>query len=127
MLHQQYKDQAYHLFPQLLAFGAPGLASQANRDRVRETTSKDVAVRAMVAATVTPLTPIPPTVPLGLSPTSLRSDPALINAISFPQNNTNREMEALITHPRARYPDSALSVSWLFTDSAIVIQLGGRT
>lgn len=42
----------------VLSSTAPDLASQANRDRVRETTAKDVAVRAMVAATVTPLTPM---------------------------------------------------------------------
>lgn len=42
----------------VLSSAAAGLASQANRDRVRETTAKDVAVRAMVAATVTPLTPM---------------------------------------------------------------------
>lgn len=35
-----------------------GHASQANRERVMETTAKDVAVRAMVAAMVTPLTPM---------------------------------------------------------------------
>lgn len=42
----------------VLSSTAPGFASQANADRVTETTAKDVAVRAMVAATVTPLTPV---------------------------------------------------------------------
>lgn len=42
----------------VLSSTAAGRASQANRDRVMETTAKDVAVRAMAAATVTPLTPM---------------------------------------------------------------------
>lgn len=42
----------------VLSSAEPGLASQANRDRVMETIAKDVAVRAMVAATITPLTPV---------------------------------------------------------------------
>lgn len=42
----------------VLSSAEAGLASQANRDRVMETIAKDVAVRAMVAATITPpLTP----------------------------------------------------------------------
>lgn len=38
--------------PFVLSSAAAGLALQANRGRVRETTAKDVAVRAMVAAMV---------------------------------------------------------------------------
>lgn len=38
-------------------------------------------------------------------------------------DNSNGEVGALITHPRACYPGAALSASWLFTNSAIVIQL----
>lgn len=41
----------------VLSSAAAGQASQANRDRVRETKAKDTAARAMVAATVTLLTP----------------------------------------------------------------------
>lgn len=40
-----------------LSSAAAGGASQANRDRVRETEAKDAAARAMLAATVTLLTP----------------------------------------------------------------------
>lgn len=41
----------------VLSSAAPDLALQANTHRVRETIAKDMAVRAMVAAMVTPLTP----------------------------------------------------------------------
>lgn len=41
----------------VLSSAAAGRTSQANRDRVRETKAKDAAARAMVAATVTLLTP----------------------------------------------------------------------
>lgn len=41
-----------------LSSAAAGRASQANRDRVRETEAKDAAARAMVAAMVTLLTPV---------------------------------------------------------------------
>lgn len=43
----------------VLSSAAADLAPpQANRDRVRETPAKDVAVRAMVAPMVTPLSPV---------------------------------------------------------------------
>lgn len=41
----------------VLSSAAAGRAWQANRGRVRETEAEDAAARAMVAATVTPLTP----------------------------------------------------------------------
>lgn len=65
----------------------------------------------------------PPRGALCLSPPSLRPDPALINATSLRTTQPTGEMEALITHPRACYPGSALSAARLFTDSTIVIQL----